>query len=959
MRFGKTLVLNMRSSNTRHLNNKGQTLIIAIMVMFILSIVAAVFIGLVARNLFRSERYSNVDAVAQIAEAGIRYADEMLTTSEDGADWRPIPDSISIDRSQPYNVAENIAPTPAPDWEWLRDNHPDFKWTRAYWPTELPAGAPPGQGYAGPTGGYSTFATGGGRFLLRVSYNPNPKDALSKYIKIESIGRWGTIERDPSDPNKFDPTTLRNSGNYQLRREVTAYKPIGLTDYLRFITNKDDRPMDFALGVPGFKVDFGRSGQKSKYGARGGPIRVNGNLVWHGDFQAPGSGTPSIDIYLRGIDSSTGLGATSAPLPLDKVEVAGDIKIDRDPGTDASVQVRLNEIISTPGGSVTESSSLVKPSDDPSFTTFNGFYRDGRDAVDANNMARGVKRIEPPLVDQPDPTNTTTRYRLLTLNSGERIRRGSRWINLGQFGWGRGIYINNTRDRKEESQTLFGGYTLRSDWLNPNNPASSFWVGNYYIPLGCIITLNPGDTDGDGQPDITITRTDTADSRGRKAVWYDASGNPRPDWGSTITMPYPDPKNGRMLYASKHGSNGDKKIEGNGVIYAEGNIRIRGMLPPNMQLTVVSNETIYIEGNLLKYRDPKKLGSISDKDPYHATGPETTNCGLALLARGYVCVNTTQFFKPLNSIGADDVGSDAGDGTAPYHIIVSNEPEKQLRVQFELGPYESESGNNNVTRRLFLRHAGQFGPTYINMWLNPSAALPDFGLLYPNQLFAPLPQHVWGVGDSNFGWLGLGIGSSLVGEVFPLDDTLNAHFTTGLGIPNIFQIALDQTTYTRNNYEMGGLAIQPSDIRIEAMIYAQEGSFFIIPGPWFNRNPSDVPGGNRPPGVDPMFPYFGQPLDIRIVVDGSVTENMPAAISDVEEWMAKWGVIPQKYGSSSEDTAHPGEGLTFLYDDRVGWPVTDLANPTMPIRYDNFGRALPLAPKLPVCGSLIYSGDVM
>jgi hypothetical protein len=82
----------------------------------------------------------------------------------------------------------------------------------------------------------------------------------------------------------------------------------------------------------------------------------------------------------------------------------------------------------------------------------------------------------------------------------------------------------------------------------------------------------------------------------------------------------------------------------------------------------------------------------------------------------------------------------------------------------------------------------------------------------------------------------------------------------------------------------------------------------------------------------------------------------------VSEWMAKWSGIPERYGSSKDPTVHYGEGLTILYDDHAGWPYTDLEAgtvPTKPIRTDRFGRALPIAPRLPVCGSLIYFGDVM
>ena len=937
-----------RTDNRRR---RGQTLVIAIMVMFILAIVATVFVAIVARNLFRAGRYSNVDSVRQIAEAGIRYADQMLTSSEDGADWRPVPDNHGV--TDPGNWVLAVEPTPAvgptpPNWLDQRENFPDFKWTRAYWPTELPEGSPEGTGYAGPTGGFTTFHTGRGRYVLRVSYNPDPNDPVSKYIKIESIGRWGVFDID-------DPTTWKERGS-KIRHEVTAFKPIGLTDHLRFITNKDNRSMEMPLGVPGYHLNFGRSGA-SNLGARGGSIRVNGNLLWHGNYSAPGTNS-SVDIYLRGAYDQSG-----NRMPIDRVEVSGEVSVDTEPGVDNSaVTVQLHAVLPDNPDDEDPKDEFVLPSDHPDFTTFHGFYRDGSDLTAGGQFARGVKRIEPPLVDQPDPTNTTTRYRLLTLNSGDRIKDlNGDWINLGRCGWGRGVYINNLQDRQSDSETLPGAYTVRADWLKPNSPLSTYWKGPYYVPLGAIITLHPTDTDGDGQPDFTITRTDTAGSIGEKAVWRDAGGNPRPDWGQTVTMAYPDAVDGRDVPTGLPPPNDFKHIDGNGVIYAEGNIRIRGMLPPGMQLTIVSNQNIYIEGNILKYRAPDAADQPGyETDPYR--GADNT-CGLALLARENICVNTTQFFSPLTSISADDVGSDAGAGLPPFHVVVTNDPYSQLRCAFEFGPHESDNGTTPPSSwMLFLRHAGQYGPSYINAWLNPSSNLDNWGILWLNDVFDGLPPHVWGIGDPNFLKPDRGIGSSFVGDVFHLNGAINDDLDIGIGAPNLLQIGLDQTTYTRNNYLMGGLAIQPMDIRIEAVLYAQEGSFFVIPGNWFNPNPSDVPAEFRSPTVDPKFPYFGQPLDIRIIVDGAVSENMPAAISDVGEWMSKWGSIPPEYGSSGIATAHPNEGMTFLYDDHVGWPVVeDPGNPGTfkPIRFDAFGRALPIAPKLPVSGSLIYFGEVM
>ena len=120
-------------------NKRGQTLVIAIMVMFILAVIAAVFIAMVARNLFRSQRYSNVDGVTQLAEAGVRYADLMLTSSEAGADWRPAPDNLGVTNIPNPQSGPNYAePISAADLLTIQGQNPDYQWTRPYWPTEYP-----------------------------------------------------------------------------------------------------------------------------------------------------------------------------------------------------------------------------------------------------------------------------------------------------------------------------------------------------------------------------------------------------------------------------------------------------------------------------------------------------------------------------------------------------------------------------------------------------------------------------------------------------------------------------------------------------------------------------------------------------------------------------------------------------------------------------------------------------
>jgi hypothetical protein len=888
--------------------------------MFLLVFIGVVFVLLVARNQSRAGRSRDVIEAQYLAEAGIHYADNMLKTSEEGADWRPVPD--------------NLPPTEV--------DNPDFKWLRPYASVEMADGSVPNA--KGPTGGFTSFRTGEGRYLLRVSYNPDPTDSMSKYIKIESIGRIGQV--DNTDPTTWDD-------NLRLRRELTAYKPIGVTDYARFITNNEKRSADIPLGAAGFNVSYGYYKSAGDYS--GAPIRVNGNLVWYGNVDGTDQEKVGVHLYLRGktYENTSGVGPAMGNIPLDMLEVAGTIKLDEvnlGDGNRLPVPVTVHEIIDN--AAPVDYQLYASDSTAPLFSTWGGFVRDGSDYPDNERQTRSIKRLEPPIIDDTDTPNKVSRYISMTRDSGIWITNSSATnsVNSGRYGWGRGVYIDNTDDRQPDSETLFGGYTAAKDWMKPNNNMSSYWQGPYYVPPGVVITLNPYDTDGDKQADITITRTDiktrTRDSQyGRKTIWYDAAGNPMTEKGSTITIPYPQ---GTQTITYKNGDTEESfTIDRNGVIYAEGNVRIRGMLSKGKQLTVVSGGIIYIEGNVLKYRD-------SD------SGEVDRTSAIALLAKDYICVNTTQFVSLLNATGPTSIGSDSGTGQPPYHLIVTPEPATTFFSSFSFGPPTGTWAPNNDVM-LFVRHAGQNGPAYINMWLNKNGTAADFGLLRLG-VDGPLNPFVYGVGDPRYpdAVEGTGLSSLFEHKVWwknnGLDQTL---FNRVVGYPNYLELGLDQSSYTRNNYQLSLLTVQPLDVRIEAIMYAQERSFFIIPGNWFNMNAADIQrngqrdGVRRPRGVDPRWPFFGESLDTKITIDGAVTENLPASVADVSEWYSKWSNIPPTYGSSGEPTAHPGDGLTFVYDSMLGWPVVG----GMPVRTDKYGRALPITPRLPVCQSLYYYGE--
>ena len=188
------------------------------------------------------------------------------------------------------------------------------------------------------------------------------------------------------------------------------------------------------------------------------------------------------------------------------------------------------------------------------------------------------------------------------------------------------------------------------------------------------------------------------------------------------------------------------------------------------------------------------------------------------------------------------------------------------------------------------------------------------------------------------------------------------------------------------------VAVLPMDIRIEAVLYAQTRSFFVIPGEWFNTNAADnldayLQSFNSPSGTpsrpftDNRFPMYGQAIDLKITISGSVSEAHPADIAAQTAWMQKWGWIPQYHGSlgvssntagtsgsalAPEASGHgptgqPAVGLQIVYDPQAGYPYDPMpaGNGATPyyLRSDKYGRPLPFTPMLPVSTGLLYSGQ--
>jgi hypothetical protein len=159
----------------------------------------------------------------------------------------------------------------------------------------------------------------------------------------------------------------------------------------------------------------------------------------------------------------------------------------------------------------------------------------------------------------------------------------------------------------------------------------------------------------------------------------------------------------------------------------------------------------------------------------------------------------------------------------------------------------------------------------------------------------------------------------------------------------------------QGNYLLARAAAAPSDVRIEASIYAEEGSFFVIPGDWFNPNPNDrrdqfetrvavlIAGGQTAAqaraqanqerlenfGSTPYTPFYGEPLDVKVNVLGAVAENMPPPIAQQSEWLKKWGWMPTKVGSLFNPAT--GNPRHIPYTHVSEWTKVTSPSPDFPI----------------------------
>ncbi len=1077
---------------------RGQSIVVALLVLLLLGLAGALFVTIVARNLLNARHASRVVTADQYARAGITFAAAQLTNSLDGADWRPpLQTTLLNPPVEPREAARYAAFVKANNLPAADPNDPDAKYLEA---------------------GFARYNTGAGRFLLRLTYTPvllrdtatspfyDPvikTDASGteipvvvppgKYIKIESIGREGVIDFQ-------DPTTYGNNrSSDRLQAYQVAYQPIGITDYARFETNLANRSATADLGVTSrfYAGDTdGGIATPAAYDFVRDPNGPNMPLLVDANGNPDPNGHPAYQIYpvfttygapdAYQIAPMTGLvvpnptagshsaidttgtkylpgggsfhanmpvrffgknlfylnnAGINAPLYQDGLEVAGDLLLNgytqslplfttpanaSGGGQRASVEINpvdLTKLTAAPApmspGTPTMNLFVV-PSNDTGaspvpavsgtgsnggFSTFGGLVRDSSPQNDPSGQPRSIGRLEPPRMDAVESASQLPRYKAIAMTSPPRLdpKTGVAFVNPAggaspsQFGYGQSIYINNANDIQGNSTAIGGGSTLVDEWLNrtptPLGSTKGGWTkGDFYDPPGVNITLGKFNVDPKAHKPalksiygIRMTLTDdkfpnpdgTAGTVASQTVLYD-------DINASN-----DPATEKTNYT---GPNPDNDV----LIYAEGNVRVHGIVSadPNdtdatliqtpadkfpRHITIVTNGTAYIEGSLLK------------------GNPDST---ITILAHDYVCVNTTQFLAgPQTEENPLGTPAPSAGGDKDYHAVTFGSDETTLIQELTFGlPNSGTPGvayNGSLGLYVSARPQGGSGATQADFEIvNPTTGLNLAG----NAPFSPTVAPPFSL---SFG-TGGGAGQQYV-NLNPPGGITDMSMTPNTLFGNLVEsdtrlLETRRNTGAAQDLELERVAVLPMDIRIEAVLYAQTGSFFVIPGPWFNSSPSDTldvfaptvtptaMNGTRTFGSDPHFPFYGQPIDMKIIISGAVSEAQPVDVAAQTAWMLKWGWIPQYHGYHSqgavgsgpplEPAGHlltdsstmpkpggkPAIGLQIIYNPQAGYPYHP-ADPMKPmdtsyyLRSDAYGRPLPFSPKLPVSAALLFAGE--
>ena len=932
-----------RKGNTNRARQRGQALMIAVLVLFAVATLAALFAAIISSQLAQVGRHTDVVALRNVTEAGLRFANEQLSYSIEGADWRP---------AQP------------------------------------------------------TYRIGAGEATIQVSYGPAPGQLQSRFIRIVV----SSVLRD----NPF------------LRHTLVALKPVLLTDYVRFVTDRFQSQQPAYLGAA--PMEFGGAVRSSANGGDyvfrvAGPIRSNTDLYWFGPSR--------VDLYTQAPEAAD-TWATTNLLRDDRIEVAGGFY-------PANPLLTTGPILNLVVNNLTRANDLFRPQAGMEQSYVAGYPDAWWGPVAATNTWRvlanlpeytivgatsplepqqlAVPRIQPPAMDAVHPDSQVNRYLALTRDSGSWLPVSAltgEYVNSGAFGWGwtqhGGIYIDNTSDIQYQHDLE----ALRLNWAGsvgvhqtggdlratgtegpPTGPAD-WWdkTGRYYTPPGVEIILHG---DNPKCPYVEIIRHDlrTAAS-GVNYYWQMPSGEPI---AADQSWPYPLSGPCKPIGTEPAGVFGNVArfpFPPNGVIYAEGNVRIRGIMPParsgpletappsqyfgaydptlgrarRFDLQVVSGGSIYVEGDLLTpcCRGAKLLEDASKHaDPSRHDAEWGSR--IALIARDSVCVNTTALQPRPRLMTPDKVGTDEqvyNDDQTTYPDEATARTPRHWQWMFR-GPADQVPSDDFDEPAQYDTVPPALDFIYTNVRLQNTklrAQLADLRLVLGHSAWYAMggledkrdpgePPEQAADNENPVDVVGVHVGVAVTGaeddpeapnylwahdtdrysflraaEADPENSDQSAHWYTLDDplemLPNEYQAMPIKDSLTGNDlirfmcsvsprrfvqfdpdtgaitaldweiapdelaYVLGPVVVMPPrdrsplPVQIQALVYAQNGCWYVLPGPWFNEDP-------RYNDYARDYPGYHEPLNIQISFFGAISENLPASPGEVADWTSKWG----------------------------------------------------------------------
>jgi hypothetical protein len=129
---------------------------------------------------------------------------------------------------------------------------------------------------------------------------------------------------------------------------------------------------------------------------------------------------------------------------------------------------------------------------------------------------------------------------------------------------------------------------------------------------------------------------------------------------------------------------------------------------------------------------------------------------------------------------------------------------------------------------------------------------------------------------------------------------------TGAGEENTFRFHVEATPNGQPWWLAGASLVpyhKPLQVQVDAVIYAQTGSWFVVPQPWFNDNPLDSrdlfrsgdnsgrTSGSRAYGTFPAntddYPFYREPNNVQVTVKGAITEATTAESAERAQWVRR------------------------------------------------------------------------